>query len=992
MKQEYLFDSCEDGLFAFDVNGIITVWNRNLENQFGITKDDCIDKKVAESSLFVNQSNFYSIVARLLNGKKYNSKHNVYQSANQKIYYYSLALTPVRDPNNNIVGGLGTIKDLVSVDSASSIHSINNMLLTDDSLPRVVFSTEGKPIYFNDSYKLLWGLTPKTEKYVIENYNLFDDEQLVNLNLIEQIKKGVKGNKVEVPLINYDPGKTQLLRRLKSGEKKLSGIIRPYIDEEGKVSQLEITLVDLSDYGKKNIDPVFYQKFQKLTNKLPGVIYEFITKEGEEGYFSYISQSCYDLFGYTDEQIRHEPKLLKNCIHQDDIVGYIQSVKKADDNFSDWEWEGRFVVNGQDKWIRGSSRPELLIDNTVVRYGMLMDVSEEKTAQNKQKDTKIRLDLALKGGNLGLWDWDLNNSQFNFNDRLAEIVGYEMEELSASLDDWMTLIHEDDQEKCYNKIIKHLKGDAPFFEIELRTKTKSGGWKWVTTRAQVTDRDSDGKATRLAGTLQDIHNRKQYEKVLADSEQRYRGLVEYSPIAIVIYCENEIVFANSQAYRLLKAEDDVQIIGKDVLDFVHPDSRSKTKLQLDKVYDNKKASPSVEEKLVCVDGEEVIVEMVGIPYVFNGKPAIQITASDITEKITAEKVLKRNEKLLSQLFESVPMGMVLLDANKKVVQINKGFKDMFGYSSEEAFGKKLNQMIIPQGYRDQSINLNTLIAEGNVIKEIESIRKDKSGNLIPVMIYGVPVTLNGKVIAIYGIYVDMSSSKKVEEELKVRNEELDNFVYKVSHDLRAPLSSTLGLIHLAKLEENDDDLRQYMSFIENRISQLDRFIADVLSHSKNLNVEVKNSKVNFSEIITQSFEELDYLVGADTITREVNVTGTIFFTDKWRISEVLRNLISNTIKYMNVETNNPFVRINITTTKKKAIIDFSDNGIGISEEMLPRIFEMFYRATEHSEGSGIGLYIVKNAILKMGGTIDISSKPYEGTSFHIELPNYGDDQ
>ena len=139
------------------------------------------------------------------------------------------------------------------------------------------------------------------------------------------------------------------------------------------------------------------------------------------------------------------------------------------------------------------------------------------------------------------------------------------------------------------------------------------------------------------------------------------------------------------------------------------------------------------------------------------------------------------------------------------------------------------------------------------------------------MIHGVPVSLNDKVIAIYGIYVDMRASKKVEDELKIRNEELDNFVYKVSHDLRSPLSSTLGLVHLSSLEKNDDNLREYIQLIGERITRLDRFIMDVLSHSKNLNIELSYSKINFLKIIEEKFAELDYIYGASKVEKIINI-------------------------------------------------------------------------------------------------------------------------
>lgn len=990
MKSEFLLDSSADGIFVFDKQYVTIAWNKKLEMLFGLLKKNNLNKSILKSPLFVNNLNFECIIQQVLAGESHISYHNVFTTiSGDHIYYYTLTIEPVRDDNDNIIGGMGTAKDIVSVDKMNSIYSFNDIVHNDTTLPKIVFSTDGKPIYFNESYKTLWGLTPRGEQFVLNNYNLFQDEQLTGLDLLNQFRLKSEGICGEVPILDYDTQKTSSLRKLKGKRKKLSGYIHPNKNKLGEVSGLEVTLVDLSEEGQQNFsNPIFVQKFQKLTNNLPGVIYEYNTESGTEGTFNYISQSCNEVFGVTDYQIKQYPKLLKQLIHTDDIVSYLQSVKKAEDSFSDWEWEGRFVVNGKIKWIRGSSRPEKINGNAVVRYGLLIDITAEKQAQLEQKAASKRLKLALDGANMGLWDWEINRDTFIINNRFAEILGYTKKQLNKELTSWLDFVHPEEKENIQRKVINHLKGKTEFLDLEMQVKTKPGQWMWVMIKAQVTDRSSEGKALRMAGTIQDVNKRKQYERILAQSEARYRGLVEHSPVAIVVYRNDQIVFANDQTYRLLCVDwEKEDLIGMDLLDFVSEENREKAKDRIYQIFRSKKPSNTVEEKLMRRDGKEIIVEMVGIPFEDEGEPAIQIIASDITDKITTQKILKRSEQLLSQLFESAPIGIVLLDASKRVVQINKGFRDIFGYSNEEAFGKKLNQLIIPKGYRGQAINLNTLIAEGNVVKEVESIRMDKDGNLIPVMIYGVPVTVNGKVIAIYGIYVDVTSSKKIEEELKVRNEELDNFVYKVSHDLRAPLSSTLGLIHLANLEQNNDDLRQYMQFIKERISQLDRFITDVLSHSKNLNVEIKLSEIDLESIINRCFEGLDYLSGADSVQKRVSIKGVKFYNDNWRMEEVMRNLISNAIKYMNLDIDDSYVDIDINITKKKAIFIFSDNGIGISEEMLPRIFEMFYRATESSQGSGIGLYIVKNAVTKMGGKIDIESVPDKGTTFKIELPN-----
>jgi signal transduction histidine kinase len=271
---------------------------------------------------------------------------------------------------------------------------------------------------------------------------------------------------------------------------------------------------------------------------------------------------------------------------------------------------------------------------------------------------------------------------------------------------------------------------------------------------------------------------------------------------------------------------------------------------------------------------------------------------------------------------------------------------------------------------------------------LESARVRKDGKKMFVIIYGVPILLEDKTIGIFGSYVDITEQKGVEEELKVRNAELDNFVYKVSHDLRAPLSSVLGLVNLATLEGNDDSLADYIKIIGQKIKQLDNFISDVLSHSKNLKLDVKIEKIDLQLLIENSFKDLDYLKGADTIIKHLDISSEAFFSDKWRIGEIFRNLISNSIKYRDFEKPNAEIRIKVQTNPDRSIITFSDNGIGISVADQNKIFDMFYRASVQSDGSGLGLYIVKNAVEKIGGLLKITSQLGKGTTFELKLPNH----
>ncbi len=152
-------------------------------------------------------------------------------------------------------------------------------------------------------------------------------------------------------------------------------------------------------------------------------------------------------------------------------------------------------------------------------------------------------------------------------------------------------------------------------------------------------------------------------------------------------------------------------------------------------------------------------------------------------------------------------------------------------------------------------------------------------------------------------------------------------------------------------------------------------------------MEFKVSKINFDQLIEDSFTDLTYLSGAENVKQHISIKGCDFYSDLWRIKEVFRNLISNAIKYRNRKQSSIEISIDINIGDELCRITFTDNGIGIDDDKIDSIFEMFYRASEISEGSGLGLYIVKNAIDKLKGSILVESNPGQGTTFTITLPN-----
>ncbi len=252
------------------------------------------------------------------------------------------------------------------------------------------------------------------------------------------------------------------------------------------------------------------------------------------------------------------------------------------------------------------------------------------------------------------------------------------------------------------------------------------------------------------------------------------------------------------------------------------------------------------------------------------------------------------------------------------------------------------------------------------------------------------------IISCVGIYFSimmkklLESKKEIElknENLILANKELDKFVYSTSHDLRSPLTSLKGLVQIAKEEDDLQQIRYYFDLMDQTISKQDQFIIDIIDYSRNKRIEKKLEMVNLNQLIDDIVQQYNYNDNIKTIKIEKNLEIDEIYSDPLRLKIIFNNLISNAIKYNDSEKEEKKIEINVFKENDVCKIVVKDNGMGIKEEILPRIFEMFF-GTNHNIGSGLGLYITMEAVQVLGGTITANSKIKEGTIFTITLPNY----
>jgi signal transduction histidine kinase len=240
-----------------------------------------------------------------------------------------------------------------------------------------------------------------------------------------------------------------------------------------------------------------------------------------------------------------------------------------------------------------------------------------------------------------------------------------------------------------------------------------------------------------------------------------------------------------------------------------------------------------------------------------------------------------------------------------------------------------------------------------------------------------------------GISMVMWLLEDEREKLRKANQELDSFLYSTSHDLRAPIASILGLTYLGKVDLQEAQARQFMQMIEDRVKKLDMVIGDILSLSRTKKFDVRIDTIDFNTLMEETISDLKFNKGASVIDLQYDHAARhVFRSDYNQLKIVLSNLISNALKYHNLAQERPFIRVGFRLTADRAEIEVEDNGSGIPEESVSRIFDMFYRASLNTEGTGLGLYIVKEALIKIRGTIAVRSTYGKGSTFVVQVENH----
>jgi len=571
---------------------------------------------------------------------------------------------------------------------------------------------------------------------------------------------------------------------------------------------------------------------------------------------------------------------------------------------------------------------------------------------------------------------------------LEEVTGYEPHEFVGKSP--YDFFHPDMQKQLQEDHAKKQQGeeyeDGPPPKMLYKILSKQGGYIWLESHSRPIF-DENGNVIMILSTSRDVTERVDAEMEKEKYFQYYRILGNNIPNGAVFLVDHNyrFIIAEGQEFEKLNRSPDYYL--NKTIDEVYPQDR----LEFLKPY----------FKTVIDKKEKVKFEYQheGFDYTFWGTPYIDtngdlVCGIFLTQNITESKQIERQ---LRNTIHELEFQKSALDASALVTiinpdgvitYVNKRFCKISGYSKKELIGNKLS--VVNSGYHHEKFfkDMKAKMMKGDVWHgEIKN--KAKSGEMFWVDTYVVPFkNEEGEIIKYVYIRFDITDRKKAEEELQAKNYELDAFAYHTSHDLRAPLSSIIGLTTLINNESSVEGIKYYNALIRSSVKKLDNFITSVMSHSRNQKQEVAIELIPFEQIIKEVLEELQFNSNYDHLIVKQSIEDNHkFHTDIVRLTIILKNLLANSIKYANSMRNDGIINIEVKTDQNRATLAIEDNGIGIRNEYLSKVFDMFYRANNRTEGSGLGLYIVKQTVDKLKGKIEINSEYGEGTRVFVELPN-----
>jgi len=660
-------------------------------------------------------------------------------------------------------------------------------------------------------------------------------------------------------------------------------------------------------------------------------------------------------------------------------------------------------------------RPTQLDDGRAVV--MFTDITERKQMEEELRQSEERFRRLVETMRVGLSAVDANGVITYVNDQVCKMLRYSADEvIGHPTTDFYDEESQRRQEEIFAKRKKGVKDPTPY-EITWMAKD---GRRVDTILTPTPSYDADGHFTSSFALFTDITERKQMEEELRKSQEELQTLMDASPIGICWADMQGNIQYNNRKFRELfgyTVEDIPNIAEWRCQAYPDPVYReqipSLVGLLTEAQKQGKEAAP-IEVAVTCKDGSTRHVMQAG------GFASNRILAiySDITERKQMEEELRESESRFRTLVETTKVGVSAMDEKGVITYVNDRWGEIWGYSLKEIMGRYIFDFLDEKNLQILKEQLAKRREGSRESYEITWTKKD--GSKAPTILSPTPILdTDGRYKGSYDFITDITERKRAEEqlqryaaELEQSNEEVKNFAYIVSHDLRVPLvnlkgytselSSALEVIgptmetalpHLNEEKRSavaialHEDVPEALEFITNSVSRMDSFINSVLILSRLGRRELKSEPIDMNTLVQTSLETLSHQIQE----RGTKVTvGSLpeVVADRTAMEQIVGNVLGNAVKYLDPERSGQ-IEVTAQTNNGEQLFCISDNGRGIAEEDMHKVFAPFRRAgKQDTPGEGMGLAYVQTLVRRQDGRIWCESELGKGTTFTFTISQH----
>ncbi|AHM58604.1 PAS domain-containing protein [Flammeovirgaceae bacterium 311] len=788
-------------------------------------------------------------------------------------------------------------------------------------------------------------------------------------------------------------------------------VLRPFpaLPQESSFYQIELDHLKQENKGLKQVQRVLrrsMEKFRVLAEYSPDVIMQFDRQHRHlfvntqvENFLAYRVE---DFLGKTHEEIGFPSYFSSICHNALEQVFTTGERLRLELELPNGIWLDWFLI------------PEFSPTREVVTIVTnARDITEQKKTSHELQKSQQKLKDAFEVTKLSSWEYGVREDCLLLNEELRDLLGiHEKPDLISGKQFWekfllpeehgklLYIIREASEHK-YNNFkevtdyrIRRLDGDIIHVLSSIRLEVTAAGevlrafgTAQDITQLRLTEQELEEYRTGLERLVETrtLELKKSEEKLADALRLANLGTWEFDPVAECFMVSDNVleIFGTTR-----EIEGGNMIPISRMRDSIYPDDQVKYLKSVERVTHavDDFFSDHLELRISRSDGE-IRHLYVSIKI---AKTRNFIKYYGTLQDISTIRFTEHEKNRLTAIIETTSDIVSIAGVDGRIQYLNKAGREFFGIRNDEALAQKTIFNLTSARFTKVLSRKELRHADkwGTWSGQNRYVRHDGREVHVSQVIVSHK-SPEGQVQCYSAILRDMSEQKKIEQDLIFKNNELDTFIYRASHDLRGPIATMMGLNQIVKYEIEDAAALKYFELYNSQILRLHNITVSLIELTKIKDRNCEISTIDFRNIWSAVQTNIAKLSeSAGVMLQDCIEDLADFRSDAHLIEIVLYNLVENSIRYRRSEVE-AFVRLEIQASKERdqVIIKVSDNGIGIDSQLQHKIYNMFFRGTDRSKGPGLGLYILKNAVEKIGGRTTLYSVPYKGTTFKIELPS-----